>query len=318
MIQFIQEYETASTSTLPKLSQSSLYIKYDQVSGITQSLREELGQASEFVQKPDDLKELVALMRLNGDAVVKKAVDAWEKGDIVVIYDQEQSKIPNVLPYIVIGKEGNMRCYLFADKVITRLNSTNEYINLMATLEAGYLALCMQRDPTKFVSNRNIMMILAEIYQFMVLCPLEVRLYMKGENLTKAMMYALAYFYKLIDGEARFESINFKRFLKEKVDSEVAKQVIAEVQAMQGTSFMDLLELIKKINPVRYGNLDAVYLQHFVNCCGVYITFALENPQYLFLLLTSASYKTKLTSFNMNKLVGVTSKKCITQMVSMV
>lgn len=313
MIQFIQE------AALPKLSQSSLYVKYDQVSGITDALREELGQASEFIQKPDDLKELIALMRLNGDAIVKKAIDAWERGEIVVIYDHEQSKIPNVLPYIVIGKEGAMKCYVFADRVMTRLNSTNEYINLMATLEAGYLALCIQKDPTRFVSNRNIMMILAEIYQFMVLCPLEVRLYMKGENLTKSMMYALAYFYKLIDGDAMtFENINFKRFLKEKVDNELAKQVVAEVKGMPGTSFMDLLELIKKINPVRYGNLDAVYLQHFVSCCGVYITFALENPQYLFLLLTSASYKTKLTSFNMNKLVGVTSKKCITQMVSMV
>jgi hypothetical protein len=316
MIRFIQEYET---STLPKLSQCSLYTKYDQVSGITNALREELGQASEYVQKVDDLKEIVALMRLNGDAIVKKAVDAWEKGEIVVIYNQEQSKIPNVLPYIVIGKEGNVKCYVFADKVMTRLNSTNEYINLMATLEAGYLALRMQQEPTKFISNRNIIMILAEIYQFMVLCPLEVRLYMKGENLTKAMMYAIAYFYKIIDGpNMKFENINFKKFLKEKVNNEVAKQVVTEVQAMEGTSFMDLLELIKKINPVRYGNLDAVYLQHFVSCCGVYITFALEVPQYLFLLLTSASYKTKLTSFNMNKLVGVTSKKCITQMVSMV
>ena len=313
MIQLIQE------AALPKLSQSSLYVKYDQTSNITQCLRDELSQASEYVQKPDDLKELVALMRLNGDAIVKKAVDAWEKGDIVVIYDPEQSKIPNVLPYIVIGKEGAMKCYVFADRVITRLNSTNEYINLMATLEAGYLALCIQREPTRFVSNRNIMMILAEIYQFMVLCPLEIRLYMKGENLTKAMMYAISYFYKIIDGEAlAYESINFKKFLKEKVDADTAKQIVAEVKAMPGTSFMDLLELIKQINPVRYGNLDAVYLQHFVNCCGVYITFALENPQYLFLLLTSSSYKTKLTSFNMNKLVGTTSKKCITQMISMV
>jgi len=313
MIRFIQE------SALPKLSQSSLYTKYDQSSGLTQSLREELAGCADFIQKPDDLKEIVALMQLNGDAVIKKAIDAWTKGEIVVIFNNEQSKIPSVLPYIVIGKEGNVKCYVFADKIMTRLNSTNEYINLMAGLEAGYLALRLQQNPDRFISNRNVMLVLADIYQFMVLCPLEVRLYMKGENLTKAMMYAIAFFYKLIDGEQMsFESINFKRLLKENVNNDLAKQIVAEVKALQSPSFMDLLELIKKINPVRYGNLDAVYVQNFVSCCGVYITFALENPGYLFLLLTSSSYKTKLTSFNLNKLVGAQSKKCITQFVTMV
>lgn len=313
MIQFVQE------AALPKLSQSSLYAKYDQTSNITQALREELAGASEFVQTPDDLKELVALMRLNGDAIVKKAIDAWERGEIIVIYNHEESKIPPVLPYIVIGKEGNQKCYIFANQVVTRLNSTNEYINLMATLEAGYLALQINKKPDQFISNRNVMLILADIFQFMVLCPLELRMYMKGENLTKAMMYAIAFFYKIIDGEAMsYESINFKRLLKDTVNPDLARQVVSEVQALDGPNFMELLELIKRINPVRYGNLDAVYVQHFVQCCGVYIVFALENPAYLFLLMTSSSYKTKLTSFNMNKLVGTISRKCITQLVSMV
>jgi len=313
MIKWMQE------AVLPKLSQTSLYSRFDQSSGITQALREELATCAENVQKPDDLKELVALMQLNGDAIVKKAIEAWTKGEIVVIFNPEESKIPSVLPYIVIGREGNVKCYIFADKLMTRLNSTNEYINLMAGLEAGFLALRLQQKPDQFVSNRNIMLIFADIYQFMTMCPLEVRLYMKGDNLTKAMMYAIAFYYKMIDGEQMsYESINFKRLLKDKVDADLAKQVTAEVKALPTASFMDLLELIKRINPVRYGNLDAVYVQHFVSCCGVYITFALENPGYLFLTMTSAAYKTKLTSFNLNKLIGPYAKKCITQLVSMV
>lgn len=313
MLQIMQE------AALPKLSQSSLYGKFDQASGITQALKEELASCREFVQTPDDMKEIVALMQLNGDAIIKKAVDAWNKGEIVVIFNHENSKIPSMLPYIVIGQSGNQRCYVFADKLMTRINSTNEYINLMAGLEAGYLALRLQQNPDKFVSNRNVMLIFADLYQFMATCPLEVRLYMKGDNLTKAMMYCIAFYYKLIDGESMSkENINFKRLLKDQVNNEWANQIVTEVKSLQSPSFMDLLELIKKINPVRYGNLDAVYVQQFIACCGVYITFALENPQYLFLLMTSASYKTKLTSFNMNKLVGTQSKKCITQLVSMV
>lgn len=313
MLQIMQE------AVLPKLSQSSLYGKFDQASGITQALKEELASCREFVQTPDDMKEIVALMQLNGDAIIKKAVEAWNKGEIVVIFNHENSKIPSMLPYIVIGQSGNQRCYVFADKLMTRINSTNEYINLMAGLEAGYLALRLQQNPDKFVSNRNVMLIFADLYQFMATCPLEVRLYMKGDNLTKAMMYCIAFYYKLIDGENMSkENINFKRLLKDQVNNEWANQIVTEVKGLPTPSFMDLLELIKKINPVRYGNLDAVYVQQFIACCGVYITFALENPQYLFLLMTSASYKTKLTSFNMNKLVGTQSKKCITQLVSMV
>ena len=108
------------------------------------------------------------------------------------------------------------------------------------------------------------------------------------------------------------------RLLKDQVNNEWATQIVNEVKGLQDNSFMNILELIKQINPVRYGNLDAVYLQQFIACCGIYIVFALENPQYLFLLMTSASYKTKLTSCNMNKLVGTQSKKCITQLISMV
>lgn len=306
-------------AVLPKLSQSSLYAKFDQSSGVTQALREELANCKEFIQTPDSMKEIVALMQLNGDAIIKKAVEAWTKGDIVVIFNHEESKIPSVLPYIVIGQAGSQKCYVFADKLMTRLTSTNEYINFMAGLEAGFLALKLQQNPDRFVSNRNVMLIFADLYQFMATCPLEVRLYMKGDNLTKAMMYCIAFYYKLIDGENMSkENINFKRLLRDQLNNEWANQIVNEVKALESNSFMDVLELIKKINPVRYGNLDAVYLQQFIACCGVYITFALENPQYLFLLMTSASYKTKLTSFNMNKLVGTQSKKCITQLVSMI
>lgn len=317
MIRFTQE--SCVDICLPRLSQLPLYQQYDQYSNLSASLREELQTASEYIQTPDDLKELVALMRLNGDAVVKKAIDAWEKGDIVVLFHPETSKIPTVLPYVVLGVSSGIKCFIFADKLMSRLNSTNEYINLMAGLEAGYLALKLQKNPTSFINNRNIMLLIAEIYQFMALCPLEVRLYIKGENLTKAMIYVIAFFYKIIDGEKMSaDSINFKRLMKDKVDHAVVKQVVDQVRALERTSFIDLLELIKKINPVRYGNLDAVYLQHFIGCCGNYIMFALEHPAYLFLLLTSASYKTKLTSFNLNKLVGTCSRSCITQLTSIV
>jgi hypothetical protein len=87
------------------------------------------------------------------------------------------------------------------------------------------------------------------------------------------------------------------------------QQIVEDVKSMDDTSFLSLLELIKKINPVRYKDISNMYVTYFVQTCGMPIIFALENPTYLVLLLTSASYKTRLTQFGLNKLVGATCKK---------
>ena len=86
----------------------------------------------------------------------------------------------------------------------------------MAVLEAAYLALCLYLKPKSFTMNRQLVLNLCIIYTLMVVAPLEQRLYMKGENLTKAMLYTSTYFYKMIDGDAITESsIPYKRFIDE-------------------------------------------------------------------------------------------------------
>jgi hypothetical protein len=148
--------------------------------------------------------------------------------------------------------------------------------------------------------------------------PLEQKLYVKGDNLTKAMMYVTSYFYRMIDGNKMdAKNIPFNRILKDRVPQAQIDQIVTEVKTMPSLAIGNLINLIKQINPVRYENLDATFISNFTQSCGISLIFALENLQYLFLLMTSSNYKTKLTAYGLNKTASDTVKKCVSMLSSM-
>jgi hypothetical protein len=312
MIQFIQEAD------IPKLSQTSLFQKFNEASDISKCVAEELGSAKEHKVSPEDIPEIVSLIRLNGDAIAKKAIEAFQKNELVIIFNKETSKIPTALPYIVVTKGNDTRAVVFADKVVNNINSTQEYTSLMATIEAAYLALQLHKKPNSFVMNRPLMLTLGNIYTLMSVAPLEQKIYMKGDNLVKTMLYLFAYFYRMIDGPEFTIIPAYKRIIADKVEESVVKQVIEDVRNMESNSFMDVLELIKKINPVRYKDIDTLYMTHFNSVCGISIVFALETLSYLFLLITSSVYKTGVTGYGINKIVNMPAKKAITLLTGIV
>lgn len=309
MLQIFQEAE------LPKLSQTALYLKFEQTSQLTANIKAELQQASQTIVTPDKIPEIVSLIRLNGDAIAKKAVDAYQKGRIVIIHNKATSKIPPNLPFIIINQKGKPTAFIFADKVVNKINAPNEYTNLMAVLEAAYLALLINISPNTFLMNSPLMLTLCNIYTLMVAAPLEQRLYMKGDNLNKAMIYIISFFYKMFRGnDITAESIPYKRIMNDKIDPLVVSQIVEEVKANTDNSFMGLIKMIMKINPVRYKDLDAMYMSYFTSTCGVSLIFALENIPYLFLLISSAAYKTAVTAYSLNKTVAMPCKKAIVQL----
>ena len=81
---------------------------------------------------------------------------------------------------------------------------------------------------------------------------------------------------------------------------------------------MDVLGLIKQINPVRYKDIDTLYMTHFNSVCGISLVFALEALSYLFLLVTSSVYKTGVTGYGKNKIVNMPAKKAITLLTGIV
>lgn len=305
MIQLFQEAE------LPKLSQTSLYEKFDQSSGITKSMLDEIQNGKEYRVKPEDIPEIISIIRLNGDPIAKKAVEAFQNNEIVVFFNKETSKIPAVLPYIVMTKGNDTRAFVFADRVVNNINSTQEYTSLMAVLEAAYLALQLNKKPNAFIMNRPLMLTLGNIYTLMAVTPLEQKIYMKGDNLVKTMLYLFAYFYRMIDGPEFTIIPAYKRIISDKIQESVVKQIMEDVRALEDNSFMSILELIKKINPVRYKDIDVMYMTHFNSTCGTSLIFALENLAYLFLLISSSTYKTGVTAYGINKVVNMPSKKAV-------
>lgn len=312
MLEIIQE------ATVPKLSETALYKKFDETSHITDNIKYEIIHSSEVVVSKETLKEIIALIRLNGDPIAKKAVDAYMAGKIIIINNKTTSKIPPNLPYIVMNYKGTPTAFIFADKVVNNITASGEYTTLMAVLEAAYLALKFQDNPDHFLMNGPLMLTLCNAYLLMVGAPLEQRLYMKGENLTKASIYIIAHFYKMIrGGNITAETIPFKRLLSDKVEKSTIDSILDDVVANDDDSIMGLIKMISKINPIRYKDLEALYLSYFTSTCGVSLIFALENISYLFLLITSANYKTTITSFNINKAVGLIAKKVIATLTQM-
>ena len=305
MIKFIQEAE------LPKLTQTSLYDRFNQSSEITKNIIDEISHAKEYRVKPEDITEIIALMSLNGDNIAKKAIEAFKNNELIVIFNKETSKIPSVLPFVVLTKGGDTRAFVFADRFINNIKSTQEYTSLMAVMEAAYIALQLNKKPSSFVVNRPLMLTLGNVYTLMAVAPLEQKLYMKGENLVKTMLYLLAYFYRMIDGPEFTIIPAYKRIISDKIDESVVKQIIEDVRGLEDNSFMSVLNLIKQINPVRYKDIDTLYMTYFNQVCGTSIIFALENLAYLFLLVTSSSYKTQVTGYGINKIVDKPSKKAL-------
>ena len=168
MFHIIQE------SVLPKLTQTPLYTKFNESSDLSKNVMNELSHMNEHRITPDKIPEIVSLMKLNGDAIVKDAIKAFEKGDIVVIHNTETSTIPMSLPYIIAStKGGNSVAYVFADKFVNKISSPNEYTNLMAMIEAAYLALMLDRKPNTFLMNRPLMLTLCNVYRYMATMPLD-------------------------------------------------------------------------------------------------------------------------------------------------
>lgn len=306
MIQIFQEAE------LPKLSQTSLYAKFNETSNISKLVVDEISNAKDKIVKKEEISELLSLMKLNGDAIVKKAIEDYERGKIIIIFNKETSTIPSSLPFIINSKGDDSVAYIFANLFMNNVKNASEYTTLMAMMEAAYLAKEMQIKPKAFINNRPLMLNLCNLYTLMAVSPLEQRVYIKGENLTKAMLYIIAFFYKMIDGNDFTIIPGYKKIISDKIDDKVVQQIEAEVRALPDTSFIGFLECIKRLNPVRYEDIDQMYMTHFIRVCGVSLCFALECVPYLFILVSSVAYKTGITSTGLNKLLAPQIRKTIT------
>ena len=95
--------------------------------------------------------------------------------------------------------------------------------------------------------------------------------------------------------------------MDDKIDNKVAAAIIEDAKTVQDHRFMDLISKIIKINSVRYKDLRSMYMSYFTTVCGAPLIFSIENISYLFMLLTSAAYKTNMTGYGLNTIVQLQS-----------
>ena len=230
-------------SAIPKLTETSLFQKFDETTGLSNNIKSEITGSKETLISPDTLKEIFALIKLNGDTIAKKAVDAAVSGEIKIIFNKATSKIPPSLPFIIVRQNNKSTAYIFADKVVNNITASSEYVNMMTVMEAAYLALELQKAPTVFIMNSQLMLTLCNIYTLMVITPLEQRLYMKGENLTKAMIYVITHFYNMFrpDESLTADSIPFKRLLQDAPDRNMIDTIMDDVISNPDKTFISSL-----------------------------------------------------------------------------
>ena len=134
---------------------------------------DEIRNAKDKIVPKEDITELLSLMKLNGDAIVKKAIADYEDGNIIIIFNKETSVIPATLPFIINSKGSDSKAFIFANVFMNNVKSASEYTTLMAMMEAAYLAKALQMDPDAFINNRSLMLNLCNLYTMMAVSPLE-------------------------------------------------------------------------------------------------------------------------------------------------
>lgn len=319
MLQIFQE--SCASTKISKISQTSLYNIFNQTGDLNSNVGYELSHTKETLVPIENIRDMIYSIRLNGGANARNAVDAFMHGDISIIFNKESSKIPLVLPYLVgnNGSNGKSTAYIFADKFMSRIDNTKEAHKLTAVLEATYLSLLFAKDPNMFLSNSQLMLTLCNIYTCMATAPLENYRQIKGDHLNKMSLYFITHFYNMFRDDISEENIPYRRIIQDKMDSSVVKMIIDDVKQNDDKTTQGILELIKKINPVRYEKLPSEYVALFQRYCGIPMTFALEYMPYLFLMISAATYDAyELTTMSAAKYVKMPCKKAQTQLVSLI
>lgn len=313
MLQIFQE------ATLPMLTEVPLFGVLDEGSNVKANIGAELSKLKDITVEKSVLQEMFNVIMFRGSPITRKAIEAYDKGDIIITFNREGSKIPQLIPYIVVGTNDSFKVIIFAEKVLSKMPS-DETDNLMAVMEAAYLSLLFTRDPNMFTNNSQLMLSLCDIYANMATYPLESIKNIKGDNLNKIYVYIITYFYRMFRDDVSEANTPYKRIIVDKMDPIVVSQIVNEVNEKSPKSFHELLELMVKLNPVSpiYQNMPGYYIDAFFRACGIPV-FALEYIPYIFLIIASSIHRTSgITMVGFNKHINMRCKKISMYLINLV
>lgn len=272
------------------LEDSFIYKSFNASNGVVEKMVKYLKTAvsldSSYIEE-----QYMQMKKINFSPLTQKVVEAYDKGEIELLYSRE-SKIGTSLPFIIRrNNSGKIVATIFIATfgVIDKDSILSIPVKqLYALMESAYVALEMQKDPTKIQRNVGLMRICASVYTEMFL-----RIFNKLYALTTdrvlhdKVSYCITRFfleriweYPNVGLINSYASADLKYI--EELDLNLTQQ---EYNSAQVKDLNDLLLFVKTLSP-RMKDLNTRYfIEQYVNTYHGASIMAMDYLPYVFFVI---------------------------------
>ena len=271
------------------MEDSFIYKSFNSGNGVVERLVKYLKTAA-VLDKTFIEEQYIQMKKLSISPLAQKVIAAYDVGDIELLYSRE-TKIGTSMPFI-IRRNGNKivaTIFIATFGVIDKDdNLTTPVKQLYALMESAYVALEMQKNPTKIQRNVGLMRICANVYADMFM-----RIFNKLYALTTdrglhdKVYYAVTRFFLekvweypnvgLIESYATADLQYIEEF-----DQQLVKQGYDSAQVK---NLNDLMLFIKTLSP-RLADLNTRYfIEQYVNTFHGASIMAMDYLPYVFFVI---------------------------------
>ncbi len=272
------------------MEDSFIYKSFNASNGVVEKLVKYIKTAvlldSSFIEE-----QYMQIKKLSISPLTQKVIEAYDNGDIELLYSRDV-KIGTSMPFI-IRRNANRKIvatiFIATFGVVDKDNNMNIPVKqLYALMESAYVALEMQKNPTKIQRNAGLMRICASVYTAMFMRILN-KLYALTTDraLHDKASYAITRFFLervweypntgLIESYATADL----KYI-EQLDLDLTKQGYDSAQVKD---LNDLILFVKTLSP-RMGDLNTRYfIEQYVNTYHGASIMAMDYLPYVFFVI---------------------------------
>ena len=272
------------------MEDSFIYKSFNASNGVVEKLVKYIKTAvlldSSFIEE-----QYMQIKKLSISPLTQKVIEAYDNGDIELLYSRDV-KIGTSMPFIIRrNANGKIVATIFIATfgVVDKDNNMNIPVKqLYALMESAYVALEMQKNPTKIQRNAGLMRICASVYTAMFMRILN-KLYALTTDraLHDKASYAITRFFLervweypntgLIESYATADL----KYI-EQLDLDLTKQGYDSAQVKD---LNDLVLFVKTLSP-RMGDLNTRYfIEQYVNTYHGASIMAMDYLPYVFFVI---------------------------------
>lgn len=283
------------------MEDSFIYKSFNASNGVVEKLVKYIKTAvlldSSFIEE-----QYMQIKKLSISPLTQKVIEAYDNGDIELLYSRDV-KIGTSMPFIIRrNASGKIVATIFIATfgVVDKDNNMNIPVKqLYALMESAYVALEMQKNPTKIQRNAGLMRICASVYTAMFMRILN-KLYALTTDraLHDKASYAITRFFLervweypntgLIESYATADL----KYI-EQLDLDLTKQGYDSAQVKD---LNDLILFVKTLSP-RMGDLNTRYfIEQYVNTYHGASIMAMDYLPYVFFVIINVILSSFLIS----------------------